>query len=86
MLALVARRDQVEEARATALRRFAGPGWAFETHGYCGTPDDVLRRLDERRRLGVDGVVFFLHDRAVPETIDLLAREVVPAAAGLGGR
>jgi alkanesulfonate monooxygenase SsuD/methylene tetrahydromethanopterin reductase-like flavin-dependent oxidoreductase (luciferase family) len=86
VLALVARRDRVEAARATALRRFAGPGWGFETHGYCGTPDDVLRRLEERRKLGVDGVVFFLHDRASPETIELLAREIVPAAAGLGGR
>jgi alkanesulfonate monooxygenase SsuD/methylene tetrahydromethanopterin reductase-like flavin-dependent oxidoreductase (luciferase family) len=86
VLALVARRDQVDGARATALRRFGGPGWGFETHGYCGTPDDVLRRLEERRALGVDGVVFFLHDRASIETIELLAREIVPAAARFGGR
>ena len=59
------------------------PGWGFETHGYCGTPDDVLRRLEERRRLGVDGVVFFLHDRGDLATIALLAREVVPAARRL---
>lgn len=82
VLALVARRDQIDDARALALRRFAGPGWRFDTHGYCGTPDDVLRRLEERRRLGVDGVVLFLHDRAEAPTIDLLAREVVPVAAG----
>jgi alkanesulfonate monooxygenase SsuD/methylene tetrahydromethanopterin reductase-like flavin-dependent oxidoreductase (luciferase family) len=86
VLALVARRDRVDEARATALRRFGGPGWAFETHGYCGTPDDVLGRLEERRALGVDGVVFFLHDRASTETIELLAREIVPAAARFEGR
>ncbi len=83
VLALVARRDQVDAARATAARRFPGPGWGFETCGYCGTPDDVLRRLDERRQLGVGGVVFFLHDRAELETIRLLAREIVPAAARL---
>jgi alkanesulfonate monooxygenase SsuD/methylene tetrahydromethanopterin reductase-like flavin-dependent oxidoreductase (luciferase family) len=83
VLALVARADQVEEARAAALRRFAGPGWRFDTHGYCGTPDDVLRRLETRRRDGVDGVVFFLHDRGAPETIRLLAEEIVPAARRL---
>jgi alkanesulfonate monooxygenase SsuD/methylene tetrahydromethanopterin reductase-like flavin-dependent oxidoreductase (luciferase family) len=81
VLVLVARRDQVDGARAAALRRFGGPGWGFETHGYCGTPDDVLRRLEARARLGVDGVVFFLHDRGERETIELLAREVVPVAA-----
>jgi hypothetical protein len=43
----------------------------------------VLRRLEERRRLGVDGVVFFLHDRGDLATIALLAREVVPAARRL---
>jgi alkanesulfonate monooxygenase SsuD/methylene tetrahydromethanopterin reductase-like flavin-dependent oxidoreductase (luciferase family) len=80
VLALVARREAVEPARAAALRRFDGPGWRFATHGYAGTPDDVLRRMEERARLGVDGVVFFLHDRGGTETIDLLAREIVPAA------
>ena len=80
VLALVGRREAVEAARAVALRRFDGPGWRFATHGYSGTPDDVLRRLEERRRLGVDGVVFFLHDRGDAETIRLIAREIVPAA------
>jgi alkanesulfonate monooxygenase SsuD/methylene tetrahydromethanopterin reductase-like flavin-dependent oxidoreductase (luciferase family) len=84
VLAVVARRDRVDAARADALRRFPGPGWGFETHGYCGTPDDVLRRLEGRRALGVDGVVFFLHDRADPDTIELVAREIVPTAARMG--
>jgi alkanesulfonate monooxygenase SsuD/methylene tetrahydromethanopterin reductase-like flavin-dependent oxidoreductase (luciferase family) len=83
VLAVVARREDVDGARAEALRRFPGPGWGFEQDGYCGTPDDVLRRLEARRRLGVDGVVFFLHDRGRPETIELLAREIVPAAKSL---
>jgi hypothetical protein len=83
VLALVDRRDRVDEARAAALRRFAGPGWGFEHDGYCGTPDDVLRRLEARRALGVDGVVFFLHDRGDPATIRLLAQEVAPAARRL---
>lgn len=83
VLALVARRERVDAARSEAARRFAGPGWGFERGGYCGTPDDVLRRLETRRRDGVDGVVFFLHDRGQAETIALLAREVVPAARGI---
>src|SRR5262249_59070063 len=79
VLALVARADRVEEARALAARRFPGPGWGFEAGGYCGTPETILRRVEERRGLGVEGFVFFLHDRAEPETLRLLAREVVPA-------
>ena len=81
VLALVERRDQVEAARALAERRFAGPGWGFAAAGYCGTPDDIVARLRQRARLGVSGVVFFFHDRVAPETLRLLAREVVPAVA-----
>jgi len=83
VLVLVARRDQVAAARAQAERRFGAPGWGFADAGYCGTPDDVLARLAERRRLGVGGVIFFLHDRADPSTVELLARAVVPAARAL---
>jgi alkanesulfonate monooxygenase SsuD/methylene tetrahydromethanopterin reductase-like flavin-dependent oxidoreductase (luciferase family)/ribosomal protein S18 acetylase RimI-like enzyme len=79
VLALAPRADQVEEARALAARRFPGPGWGVETGGYCGTPDMIIRRIEERARLGVTGFVFFLHDRAAPETIRLLAREIMPA-------
>ena len=78
VLALVARRDQIEDARALAARRFPGPGWGFADGGYWGTPDDIVRRIRERRRLGLDGVVFFLHDRAQAETLRLLATEVLP--------
>ncbi len=79
VLALVARADQVDAARDAALRRFPAPGWGVEAGGWCGTPDAILRRIEERARLGVGGFVFFLHDRAAPETIRLLAREVVTA-------
>jgi alkanesulfonate monooxygenase SsuD/methylene tetrahydromethanopterin reductase-like flavin-dependent oxidoreductase (luciferase family) len=84
VLALVPRRDQVEAARATAERRFGGPGWGVAAGGYCGTPDDVVARLGERARQGVQGVVFFLHDRGHPETLRLLATEVLPAARQCG--
>ena len=77
--ALVADASQVAEARALAERRFAGPGWGFVAGGYCGTPADVVARIRERAALGVSGFVFFLHDRGAPETLRLLAEEVVPA-------
>ncbi len=79
VLALVPRRADVDAARAAALRRFPGPGWGFEAGGYCGTPDDVVARIRARAALGVQGVIFVLADRAAPETIRLLAREVLPA-------
>lgn len=82
VLALVARRDQVDAARALAERRFAGPGWGFAAGGYCGTPDHVAARIRERARLGVDGFIFFLHDRGQPETLRLLATEVIPRLRG----
>jgi len=82
VLALAARREQVEEARALAERRFGGPGWGFSAGGYCGTPDDIVERLRARARLGVDAVIFFLHDRGQPETLRLLASEVMPQVAG----
>jgi F420-dependent oxidoreductase-like protein len=83
VLALVGRRDQVDAARALAERRFAGPGWGFVESGYCGTPDDIVARLRVRAQLGVQDVVFFLHDRADPATLALLAREVAPAVRDL---
>jgi alkanesulfonate monooxygenase SsuD/methylene tetrahydromethanopterin reductase-like flavin-dependent oxidoreductase (luciferase family)/ribosomal protein S18 acetylase RimI-like enzyme len=79
VLALAPRADRVDDARALAMRRFPGPGWGFEAGGYCGTPAAIVRRIEERRALGVGGFVFFLHDRGEAETLRLLAREVVPA-------
>ena len=83
VLALVGERVKVADARALAERRFAGPGWGFAAGGYCGTPDDVVARIRERAALGVRGFVFFLHDRGAPETLRLLAEEVVPAVRAL---
>src|SRR2546426_11738849 len=66
---------------AGQARRIA---WTRSTAGgYCGTPEEVVARIRARARLGVQGVVFFLHDRAEPETLRLLADEVVPAVRDL---
>ena len=79
-LPLVARHADVWNCPTYALaeRRFPGPGWGFAAGGYCGTPDDVVARIRARQQLGVDGFIFFLHDRAQPETLRLLATEVLP--------
>jgi alkanesulfonate monooxygenase SsuD/methylene tetrahydromethanopterin reductase-like flavin-dependent oxidoreductase (luciferase family) len=82
VLALVAQRAQVDEARTLAERRFGGPGWGFAAGGYCGTPEDVVARIRERMSLGIHSFVFFLHDRGSPETLRLLAEEVMPAVQG----
>jgi alkanesulfonate monooxygenase SsuD/methylene tetrahydromethanopterin reductase-like flavin-dependent oxidoreductase (luciferase family) len=78
VLALVATTAQVDDARALAERRFGGAGWGFRDGGYCGTPDAVVGRIRARRALGVDGFIFFLHDRAQADTLRLLASEVLP--------
>ena len=79
VMALVATRAEVEQSRAVAERRFPGPGWGFAAGGYCGTPDEIVTRIRDRIRLGVDDFVFFLHDRGEPRTLRLLAEEVLPA-------
>jgi alkanesulfonate monooxygenase SsuD/methylene tetrahydromethanopterin reductase-like flavin-dependent oxidoreductase (luciferase family) len=79
VMALVATRAEVEQSRAVTERRFPGPGWGFAAGGYCGTPDDIVTRIRDRIRLGVDDFVFFLHDRGELRTLRLLAEEVLPA-------
>jgi len=79
VLALAPTRARIAATRALAERRFGAPGFGFAAGGYCGTADDVVARIRERRRLGVDGFVFFLHDRGEQETLELLAREILPA-------
>lgn len=78
VLALARDRSRLDEVRALAERRYGGPGWGFAAGGYCGTPDAIVARIRERARLGVDGFVFFLHDRGDADTLRLLATEVLP--------
>lgn len=79
VMALVGAHAEVEQSRALAERRFPGPGWGFAAGGYCGTPDEIVTRIRDRIRLGVDDFVFFLHDRGELRTLRLLAEEVLPA-------
>ncbi len=64
--------------RARAERRYPGPGWGLEEGGFIGTPPAIVDRIGALVDQGVCLFVFFLHDRGEPETLRLLAEEVVP--------
>ena len=65
------------DAVARAERRFGGPGFGLHDGGYIGTPARVADRILEHRELGFTEFIFFLHDRAAPETLELVAAEVL---------
>ncbi len=81
VLVLVPKRSDVEGAMQQARRRYGGAGWGLDAGGYAGTPEDVIRRVRERAALGVSLFAFFFYDRAAPATMELLAKEVMPAFA-----
>ncbi len=81
VLVLVPKRDELDSAMALARRRYGGPRWGLDNGGVVGTPDDVIPQIREKVDQGVSLFVFFFHDRARPETLDLFAREVAPAFA-----
>lgn len=68
----------LEEARAKGERRFAGEGWGLHEGGYVGTPNAIVDRIGEHVALGFSEFIFFLHDRAAPGTLELIASEVLP--------
>jgi alkanesulfonate monooxygenase SsuD/methylene tetrahydromethanopterin reductase-like flavin-dependent oxidoreductase (luciferase family) len=72
----------LEDARAKGERRFPGPGWGVEEGGFIGTPNAIVDRIGAHVRLGFTEFVFFLHDRAAPATLELLASEVLPQVRG----
>src|SRR4029077_8530363 len=80
---LVLARDdaRLADAQARAARRFPGAGWGLDAGGFVGTPDTVIARIRERVEQGFTFLVVFTHDRAAPETLELFAREVMPAFA-----
>ncbi len=73
--------DAVAAAMTKAERRFGGAGFGLHDGGYIGTPARVADRILEHRALGFTEFAFFLHDRAAPATLDLIAAEVLPRLA-----
>jgi alkanesulfonate monooxygenase SsuD/methylene tetrahydromethanopterin reductase-like flavin-dependent oxidoreductase (luciferase family) len=81
VLVLAADDVSLVDAQARAARRFPGAGWGLDAGGFVGTPDTIIARIRERVAEGFTFFVFFTHDRAAPETLELFAREVMPAFA-----
>lgn len=78
VLVLGADRTGVTDALAVAERRFPGPGFGLHEGGFIGTPDEIVKKMQAHAADGVSMFVFFTHDRAAPETLRLLAEEVLP--------
>ena len=68
----------LDEARAKAARRFGAPGFGLESGGYIGTPNAIVDRIGQHVELGFSEFVFFLHDRAAPATLELIAKQILP--------
>jgi len=69
----------VTAVQALAQKRYGGPGWDLE-HGACiGTPDQVVQGLRQRVEQGVRTFLCVLPDRGAGSSLELLAREVMPA-------
>jgi alkanesulfonate monooxygenase SsuD/methylene tetrahydromethanopterin reductase-like flavin-dependent oxidoreductase (luciferase family) len=69
----------VADAITIAERRYGGPGWGLHAGGFIGTPDQVIRAIERHVARGVSLFVFATWDRAGPDTLRLLAQEVLPA-------
>jgi len=86
VLVLVPDESSLADARTTAQHRYGGPGWGLEEGGYVGTPAMVIDRISGMVDKGISLFVFFSHDRARIETLELFAAEVMPAFAGVVAR
>jgi alkanesulfonate monooxygenase SsuD/methylene tetrahydromethanopterin reductase-like flavin-dependent oxidoreductase (luciferase family) len=81
ILVIVKDKAELDAAMPTARRHYGGEGYALDAAGYIGTPDAIIKRIRERAALGVTLFTFFFHDRAQLKTLELFAKEVIPAFA-----
>jgi len=79
VLALAPDEASLPDVRRLAERRFGSPGFGLREGGLVGTPSQIVDRLHQLEALGFAHIVFFLHDRASDETLELLAGEVLAA-------
>ena len=80
---VVAPPARLDDALARARRHYGGPGYGLEEGGFTGTPERVAGRIAELAGKGFSGFVFFTHDRASTQTLELFAGEVMSRFARL---
>jgi alkanesulfonate monooxygenase SsuD/methylene tetrahydromethanopterin reductase-like flavin-dependent oxidoreductase (luciferase family) len=80
---VIAPQDRLDDALARARRHYGGLGYGLEEGGFIGTPERVADRIAELAGQGFSGFVFFTHDRAGTQTLELFADEVMPRFARL---
>jgi alkanesulfonate monooxygenase SsuD/methylene tetrahydromethanopterin reductase-like flavin-dependent oxidoreductase (luciferase family) len=78
VLALAPSESELPAVHSLAQRRFGSGGFGLVEGGLVGTSSLVVDRIGELRAKGFDHFVFFTHDRASDQTLDLLATEVLP--------
>ena len=81
ILVIVKDKAELDAAMPTARRHYGDEAYGLDAAGYIGTPDAIIKRIRERAALGVTLFTFFFHDRAQLKTLELFAKEVLPAFA-----
>lgn len=74
---VVAPPSRLDDAMARARRRYGWPGFGLDAGGFTGTPAQVTDRIGELTEAGFSSFVFFTHDRASTQTLELFATEVM---------
>jgi F420-dependent oxidoreductase-like protein len=74
---VVAPASRLGGAMARARRRYGWPGFGLDAGGFTGTPAQVADRIGELTGAGFSSFVFFTHDRASTQTLELFASEVM---------
>jgi alkanesulfonate monooxygenase SsuD/methylene tetrahydromethanopterin reductase-like flavin-dependent oxidoreductase (luciferase family) len=74
----IATPGKLDDAIALARRRYGSPAFGLEAGRFAGTPDQVADRIGELAAAGFSAFVFFIHDRASTEPLELFASEVMP--------
>jgi len=79
---VVAPPGRLDDAMARARRHYGWPGYGLEEGGLTGTPQQVTDRIAELASAGFSSFIFFTHDRASTQTLELFATEVMPHFKG----
>jgi alkanesulfonate monooxygenase SsuD/methylene tetrahydromethanopterin reductase-like flavin-dependent oxidoreductase (luciferase family) len=70
--------DKLDDALALARRRYGVPGFGLDAGGFAGSLAQVSDRIAELAQAGFSSFVFFTHDRARTQTLELFAAEIMP--------